>query len=113
LESSGSQAYSYQKLGYITDVEIGYGLGIEDKKENLPYISSFHFTPNPASIYINIVTNQPEPYHIAIYDMSGRVIFAQDSFNGGMLNVAQLKPGNYLIVASTKQHRMARKLIIQ
>jgi len=114
LESSGSTRYApYTKIGYITDVEVGYGLGIDDPKEKLPYISSFNFSPNPASNYINIATNQHEPYHIAIYDMTGRIIFAQDGFNDGALSVAHLRAGNYLIVASTKQHRVARKLVIQ
>jgi hypothetical protein len=113
LESSGVPNQSYSKIVRITDVEISYTLGISDANDHPFYISSFNFTPNPTSAYINIVTNQPEPYHIAIYDMTGLIIFTQDSFNDGTLNVAQLKPGNYLIVASTKQHRMARKLVIQ
>ncbi len=97
----------------ITDVEINYDLGLDDAKERSSYISSFHLTPNPASTYINIETNQLEPYHIAIYDMTGRVIFAQEGFTDGALNVAHLKAGNYLVVASTKQHRAAKKLLIQ
>jgi hypothetical protein len=113
LESSGAENRFYQKFGNITDVEINYVLSIDDAKERPSYISAFNFFPNPATTYINIVTNQHEPYHISIYDMIGRVIFAQDGFSDGMLNVAQLKSGNYLIVASTKQHRVARKLIIQ
>ena len=79
---------------------------------NLPYISSFNFSPNPASTYINIVTEQYEPYHIAIYDITGKVVFAQDAFYDGALSVAHLKKGTYLVLASTKQHRVARKLII-
>ncbi|MCL2290908.1 MAG: M28 family peptidase [Bacteroidetes bacterium] len=113
LESSGTQYVPYSKIGYITDVEVGFGLGIDEPKENLPYISSFNFMPNPASSYVNIATNQHEPYHIAIYDMAGRIIFAQDGFNDGTLSVAHLRAGNYLIVASTKRHRMAKKLVIQ
>jgi len=113
LESSGSQKYSYIKIGYITDVEVDYALKIDDKKESSSYISSFNFFPNPANDYIYIVTNQHEPYHIAIYDMTGRVVFEQEGFKDGVLGIAHLKKGNYLIVVSTKKHRMARKLVIQ
>jgi hypothetical protein len=113
LESSGAKNQHFPKLGYITDVEIDYVLGPESVKENLPYISSFNFAPNPASTYINVITNQQEPYHIAIYDMSGKVVFAQDGFSDGTLNVAHLSAGNYLIVASTPQHRVAKKLVVQ
>jgi len=113
LESSGSMAWSYNKIGYITDIEINYTLGIDNAKAHPPYISTFNFTPNPASSFINIATNQQEPYHISIYDMAGRVVFAQDSFRDGTLSIAHLKSGNYLLVASTKQHRMARKFVKQ
>jgi len=113
LESSGAQGI-YTKIGYIADVEIDFVLGGDTVgvKEQLPYISSFHFSPNPATTHIHIVTNQQDPYHISIYDMSGRVIFARDGFSDGELSVAHLRSGNYLIVASTKQHRVARKLVI-
>jgi len=113
LESSGAQNRFYTKIGYITDVEVSFELGIDDTKEKPFYISSFNFTPNPANNYINVVTYQHEPYHIAIYDMTGRIVFAQDNFNDGTLNVAHLKSGSYLITASTNQHRVARKLVIQ
>jgi len=113
LESSGSDHYSFTKIAYITDIEIGEGLGIDDTKKEFPYISSFNFSPNPANNHINIVTNQYEPYHIAIYDMTGRVVFAQEGFNDGMLSVDCLKEGTYFIVVSTKHHRIARKLVIQ
>jgi hypothetical protein len=75
LESSGAEDWYFTKIGYITDVAIDYVLGPESVKENLPYISAFNFAPNPATTDINVVTNQQEPYHIAIYDMSGKVIF--------------------------------------
>jgi hypothetical protein len=119
LESSGAVVkgypYSYTKIGYITDVEVDYILGPDtiNIKEPLHYISSFNFSPNPASSYINITTNQQEPYHIAIYDMQGKIIFTQEGFSGGELNISRLHRGNYLIVASTKQHRVAKKLVVQ
>ena len=114
LESSGSPRYGpYPKLGYIADVEITFGAVTPSIKETFPYISSFQFSPNPASNLLNITTNQHNPYHIAIYDMQGKLIFAQDNFQDGQLNVANLMKGNYLIVASTKQHRIAKKLVVQ
>jgi len=113
LESSGSDKYPHTKLGFITDVEIVFEADTNSVKENHHYISSFNFAPNPASTYINMETGQQEPYHIAIYDMTGRIIFAQDNFTDGKLSVAHLTMGNYLIVVSTKQHRIARKLAIQ
>jgi hypothetical protein len=45
--------------------------------------------------------------------MSGKIIFVQENFSDGALNVANLNRGIYLIVASTKQHRVARKLVIK
>jgi hypothetical protein len=45
--------------------------------------------------------------------MTGRIIFAQDNFSDGELRVAHLQRGSYLVIASTKQHRMARKLVIR
>jgi hypothetical protein len=113
IESSGTQEYINYKMGSITDFEIGDWLGINDAKKNVPYISLFNFMPNPANTYINITTNLQEPYHIAIYDMIGKIIFTQDNFSDGQLSVAHLSRENYLIVVSTKQHRFARKLVIQ
>jgi hypothetical protein len=113
LESNGAEDRFYPKIGFITDIEIGDWLGIDDAKKNFPYISSFHFMPNPANTSIHITTDLQTPYHIAIYDMAGKVVFAQDNFNDGQLDVACLSKGNYLIVASTKQHRFARKLVIE
>jgi len=113
IESSGAQGI-YTKIGYITDIEIDF-VQVENsvnEKDKSSYISSFNFFPNPANAYINVVTNQQEPYHIAIYDMTGRVVFAQDNFTDGELSMAYLRTGNYLIVASTKQHRVAKKLIV-
>ena len=113
LESSGAQDKFYQKIGYIADMEIVFESGTTEIKESIPYISLFNFTPNPASTHINITTNQQEPYHIALYDMTGKIVFAHDNFSDGELNVAHFSKGNYLIVASTKRHRFARKLVIQ
>jgi len=112
LESSGAQG-SYTKLCFITDFEILFEPDTTNVITSYPYISSFQFSPNPASSYINITTNQQEPYHIAVYDMQGRIIFAQEGFSDGELNVSRLHRGNYLIVASTKQHRVAKKLVVQ
>lgn len=113
LESSGAGNRYYTKIGIIMDIEINFDpVGIREK-ENIPYISSFNFFPNPASTHINIVTKQQYPYHIAIYDMTGKIVFAQDNFKDGKLDVSRLNKGNYLIVASIKQHRFARKLVIQ
>jgi hypothetical protein len=111
LESSGAQGV-YTKIGYITDFEILFEADSTNIIIPTSYISTFHFAPNPASNFINITTNQQEPYHIAIYDISGKLIFAQNNFTDGQLSVADLKTGNYLIVASTKQHRKAKKLVI-
>ena len=112
LESSGSENYHYTKIGYITDVVIDYS-PVQTIEEHDSYISSFIFYPNPARTYINIVTAQQEPYHIAIYDLTGKIVFAQDHFTDGILNVAHLQKGNYLVVVSTKGHRVARKLVIE
>jgi len=112
IESSGAQSL-YTKIVYITDVKIdtiSVGIPVNEPK---PYISSFNFTPNPASSYIYITTDQDEPYQIAIYDMSGRAVFAQEHFNDGVLGIAQLPKGTYFVVASVKQHRVARKLVIR
>jgi len=114
LESSGAPRYGpYSKIGYITDVEIIFESDTTSVKEPSSYISFFHFSPNPASSFVNITTNQHAPYHIAIYEMTGKQILMQDSFTDGTLNVAHLKAGNYLIVASTKQHRVAKKLVVR
>jgi hypothetical protein len=45
--------------------------------------------------------------------MSGKAVFTQEHVNDGTLSVAQLPKGTYFIVASIKQHRVARKLVIQ
>jgi len=115
LESSGEGILEkdYFKLAYITDFEILFEADTTNVITSYPYISSFQFSPNPASSYTNITTNQQEPYHIAVYDMQGRIIFAQEGFSDGELNVSRLHRGNYLIVASTKQHRVAKKLVVQ
>jgi len=112
LESSGAQG-NYMKLCFITDFEILFEADTTNVIEKYPYISTFQFFPNPANSYVNITTNQQEPYHIAIYDMQGKIIFTQEGFSDGELNVSHLQKGNYLIVASTKQHRVAKKLVIQ
>jgi len=129
LESSGSNEYSYTKLGFITDIEIDRVQGQDTvPKDTIPndniqddtlsirnftsYISIFTFSPNPANEFINIETNQQEPYHIAIYDLTGKILYSQDSFNNGILSVSNLRKGIYIIVASTKHHRVAKKLVI-
>ena len=113
IESSGAQDRYYAKLGYITDVKIDNGSVGIPFHEPISYLSSFNFTPNPASSYINITTNQDEPYQITIYDMSGRAVFAQEHFHDGALIVTPLPKGTYFVVASVKQHRVARKLVIR
>jgi hypothetical protein len=111
LESSGSQEYYYPKWVFITDVKISFDSGMAIN-EKLPYISSFNFSPNPANTYINIVTDQQDSYHIALYDLSGKIIFYQEHFRDGTLDVTNLNKGTYFLVASTKQHRVAKKLVI-
>ena len=112
LESNGAQDRFYTKTAYITDVKVDTASGEISIHEPIPYISSFHFTPNPANSYINITTSQEEPYQIAIYDMSGRAVFVQEHVTDGAFSVAHLPQGTYFIVASVKQHRVARKLVI-
>ncbi|MCL2245592.1 MAG: M28 family peptidase [Lentimicrobiaceae bacterium] len=112
LESSGAQSLHIKK-GYITDIEIDYVLGEESIKELPSYFSTFNVTPNPADTFINIITNQQTPYHVAIYDLTGKIVFAQAHFNDGMLDVASLQKGIYFVVASTQGHRVAKKVVIQ
>jgi len=120
LESSGSQSSIYTKIGFFTDFEIDFVLGTDTIppdttriRDLSPYISYFSISPNPAQTYINIETDQQEPYHIAIYDIYGRLVSEQERFRDGLLSVAHLRKGTYLVVASSKQHRIAKKLIIQ
>jgi hypothetical protein len=112
LESSGAQGI-YTKIGYIADVEIVFEPVIPIIIQPVPHITSFNFFPNPANTSVTIVTGQEQSYHIAIYDMTGRVILSQNGFNDGALNVDYLKNGSYILVVSTPQHRVAKKLVIQ
>jgi len=112
LESSGSEKYSYTKIGYITDIEINFEIVNSIKKNEISYIKDLHISPNPATENIIITTFQNDSYQISIYDLMGKRLFQQNGFTDGSLDVSFLTKGAYLIAASISNHRIVKKLII-
>jgi len=113
LESCGSQSQGdyYIKLGYITDIQVAFNDGNDIKKYALLYIKDLIISPNPTTAIVNITTFQENDYQICVYDMMGKLLFQQDTFRDGSLDLSFLAKGTYLIVASLPKHRVAKKLV--
>jgi hypothetical protein len=112
LESSGAEE-TYHKIGYITDFQIDFDeiIGIQQPEPN--YFKDLVIAPNPTTGLVNITTYQDLPYQVAIFNMSGQIVFHQDSFYDGNLNLSHLQSGMYMVRVAFYNHSIAKKLVIE
>ncbi|MBX2814938.1 MAG: T9SS type A sorting domain-containing protein [Saprospiraceae bacterium] len=68
--------------------------------------------PNPADQSIRIVTTKNENLTASIYDVLGRKILEQKVI-GGQVQVSQLDPGTYILVAESRGSRYVDRIMIQ
>ncbi|MCL2041398.1 MAG: M28 family peptidase [Bacteroidales bacterium] len=113
LESSGAQNYSYTKIGYVTDFEIVFedGTGIQQPEQT--YFKDLVIAPNPTPGRFNINTFQDMPYQIFVYNMQGQIIFQQEHFRDGSLDLSSFPKGAYMIRVAIDGHSIARKIMLQ
>ena len=66
----------------------------------------FNVYPNPASNQISVVSTDPTPQELSIYDINGRVVF-ESSFSGEMnVDISNLKAGSYIVNIATQKQKL-------
>jgi len=114
IEGSGQWlSTTIKRVFVIDDVEIAFNEGNNIKKYETPYLKDLVISPNPTSGNVNITTFQENDYQICFYNMMGKLLFQQDVFQDGSLDISFLAKGTYLVVASLPKHRVAKKLVVQ
>jgi hypothetical protein len=65
-------------------------------------VKELNVTPNPTTGLINILLqSETEVKELKIYNLSGKQVYCDPSFNGGQVNLSHLNSGMYLINIST------------
>jgi hypothetical protein len=112
FESFGPWVIMNTKQFNIDDVQINFtSVGIE--KYEYPYFKDLIIYPNPSNGHFNIITFQEKNYEILVYDMLGKKVFQQATFQNGYLDLSSLQTGSYLLKVTNNKHSIAKKIIIQ
>ena len=67
--------------------------------------------PNPSNGQVNITTGWSD-YSISVYDVMGRVVFENNQFNDGMINLKENGKGVYFIKISDGNQEKVEKVLI-
>jgi hypothetical protein len=74
----------------------------------------FNYFPNPVSHKLYLSMDVNEPYHVAIIDITGRLVFENTfSSHNSEIDMLSFKKGIYSIKVSTSKHTVTRKLIVE
>ena len=82
-------------------------------------ISDLQIYPMPAQsfLHINLQLNEPKPFTISLFDLSGKLVLqnsfgATKNYNNNLL-IPQLTSGNYTLVITAGDEKIARQVVIQ
>lgn len=81
-------------------------LGVEESKEI--YANIF---PNPTNSQFTISANQNG--NVALYDLSGKVVYISSFIPNEVIDVSSLSPGTYLVKINNESGQTTQKLIIE
>lgn len=80
---------------------------------NLSAKHNFSISPNPSSDYIQILLNTNEDGEIKLMSLTGSVILTDQITSGkAVLDIAEVKPGSYVMLINTSAGEMMQKVII-
>lgn len=90
--------------------QLRIGVSIKDVDEHPLTAHQFTLYPNPASSQLNIVSEQPGPYHVTILSVTGQVIqlFPKSS---GSIDIEALPKGNYLVQIEVDGQTITKQLV--
>lgn len=96
--------------------EIGIGFHPVDYNnipvENMYGNFNLNTLPNPSKDILNIETKLILPYKVFIYDINGKMVFKEEKFSDGNIDLTGLKKGNYILKVITEKNYMTKKIII-
>lgn len=80
----------------------------------VPVNNVFSISPNPAQEVVNITSKDGNVEKVVVYDMSGKVVFAETT-NAPMhtMNVSNLLKGMYIVKVTTAKGENVEKLVIE
>jgi hypothetical protein len=114
-QSSGSKS-SARFVGNFSFDEIGIDFHPADYNDvpTETYNSTFNLSisPNPSKGIFNIETRLIIPYEVYVYNMNGEIVFQQENFSDGELNLTYLKKGSYISKVTSEKTGIAKKIII-
>ncbi|NPD47895.1 MULTISPECIES: T9SS type A sorting domain-containing protein [unclassified Lentimicrobium] len=79
-------------------------------------VALFQLYPNPANTILHLVTDLQTTMDVAIYDISGKLVYNQEikhGFNQEEINISELKSGVYNLSISTDKGMTSQKFIKQ
>ena len=69
--------------------------------------------PNNGSFYVALSNNEAEITGIRVFDITGKIIYLNNRFNGGEIVLPNAKQGLYYVVVTLKDKTITEKIIIQ
>ncbi len=78
-------------------------------------LSSFSFSPSPATQFVNFSNSTPLTGIIQIVDISGRIVLEKlvSNENSGMIDISSLSSGNYLLKVKAKLGTKILPLVVR
>lgn len=95
----------YNSLGYIDTAAAGTAVRNLFKSNGVNELSASNFSimPNPANDFIQLKSTTNAPLSFEIFDMNGRLFYAENKTSGAIVNIADWNKGNYLVKISQGQ----------
>jgi hypothetical protein len=109
----GTSPLFYNKISNVVSVEFLLNTNRMKEKEDETE-QSLDISPNPFSSNININSSTDiSGYSLEIYDVTGKVILNQSKLDGflNIVDTSYFKSGFYLLVLSSPENRIVKKII--
>ena len=102
----------------IAGVVLSYGFDtiLQDCESEDEYESAstaVYPNPNNGSFYVSLSNNEDEITCIRVFDITGKTIYSNNSFNDGEIVLPNAKQGLYYVVVTLKNKTITEKIIIQ
>ncbi|MDR3047301.1 MAG: T9SS type A sorting domain-containing protein [Bacteroidales bacterium] len=96
---------------YIDDIQFTYGIDAISDNNSI----TFSFYPNPATNNITITpAESTQPYHVALYDMNGKLIYAASSVIGNStIEVSNVANGIYVLDFVQNDIKTTQKVVVR
>lgn len=112
LSSSDNGQFGMNTPAYFCVDDITAELAIVSV-DFVPTEELFQLYPNPTTDYIQLTSTANQPLQVAIYSMTGQLVFSKEAVENELLDIQQLNRGTYMVHVFNEEKQASQLLVKQ